>query len=98
MLQGSLLLLLISESIYDWFRQSIASPLVIVLICVEGLAGGAAYVSVFYQIGTEEGGNASSEPAEEGTEDVIRAQEHEFKIGCVGVSGKTWCFRRSPPY
>lgn len=41
-LQGSLLLLLISESVYSWFRESIASPLVIVFICVEGLAGGGA--------------------------------------------------------
>lgn len=41
-LQGSLFLLLISESVYNWFRESIASPLVIVFICVEGLAGGSA--------------------------------------------------------
>jgi battenin len=41
-LQGSILLLLISESVYNWFRESIASPLVIVFVCVEGLAGGSA--------------------------------------------------------
>jgi battenin len=41
-LQGTILLLLISESIYSWFRESIASPLVIVFVCIEGLAGGSA--------------------------------------------------------
>lgn len=48
--QVSLLLLLSSESVWAWFRESIASPLVIVLVAVEGLAGGSAYVSVFTQI------------------------------------------------
>lgn len=41
-LQGGLLLLLTSESVYAWFRRSIASPLVIVFVAIEGLAGGAA--------------------------------------------------------
>ena len=41
-LQGGLLFLLTSESVYAWFRRSIASPLVIVFVAVEGLAGGAA--------------------------------------------------------
>lgn len=70
MLQTGLLLLLTSESLHAWFRSSIAIPLVIVLICIEGLAGGGAYVSVFYQIGLESTGGS---------------QEHEFRIGCVGV-------------
>lgn len=41
-LQGLLLAVLTTESIYNWFRTSIASPLAIVLVCVEGLAGGSA--------------------------------------------------------
>lgn len=41
-LQGGLLLVLTSESLYQWFRESIASPLAIVLVCIEGLAGGSA--------------------------------------------------------
>lgn len=99
-LQGFLLILLITESLFAWFRSSIASPLTIVLICVEGLAGGSAYVSVFYQIGTDNRGgdqdqheqrSSLSLENEEGEEEdanfleAKRAQEHEFRIGCVGV-------------
>ncbi|SPC66179.1 related to YHC3 - protein involved in vacuolar arginine transport [Ustilago sp. UG-2017b] len=97
-LQTGLLFILASESLYGWFRASIASPLVIVLICIEGLAGGAAYVSVFYSIGVDgrNGGNrivlsadATQEAEGEYEEDKAyalakKAQEHEFRIGCVG--------------
>ena len=101
-LQSALLALLTTESLYGWFRTSIASPLVIVLICVEGLAGGAAYVSVFYRIGVDERGHAehghaialptegveeqSSSAEDEAYAMAKKAQEHEFRIGCVGVS------------
>lgn len=98
--QGVILLLLFSESLYAWFRESIDSPLVMVLICCEGLAGGAAYVSVFYSIGTEaheeeevgqvnlpSNGDESMEGRETSDEKRIRkTQEFEFRIGCVGVS------------
>jgi battenin len=92
-LQGLLLVVLTTESLYNWFRDSIASPLTIVMICIEGLAGGSAYVSVFYQIGTddERGSNDDnvgahvSDVDEQQQRDVRRAQEHEFRIGCVGV-------------
>lgn len=40
--QFTLLLLLTSESIFSWFKESIARSLVIVLVAVEGLAGGSA--------------------------------------------------------
>ncbi len=109
LLQGGLLAVLTTESLYAWFRASIASPITIVLICVEGLAGGYAYVSVFYQIGMSPSTTTTSSRAgvrlrEEDTEeaDVFSngggdatasdedaqaraAQEHEFRIGCVGV-------------
>lgn len=91
-LQSTLLGLQISESVYSWFRTSIASPLVIVLICIEGLAGGAAYVSVFYSIGMNEEAHSAITLNE--ADDALtmskqlglakRAQEHEFRIGCVG--------------
>lgn len=42
LVQFALLFLLMSESVYAWFRESIARSLVIVLIAVEGLAGGSA--------------------------------------------------------
>lgn len=101
-LQTGLLVLLASESLYAWFRQSIASPLVIVLICIEGLAGGAAYVSVFYSIGVDEQSDSNPIALPSATDDASqaqdgehaydqayamakKAQEHEFRIGCVGV-------------
>ncbi|WFD06215.1 battenin CLN3 protein [Malassezia vespertilionis] len=40
--QFTLLGLMVSESVFAWFRESIARSLVIVLVAVEGLAGGAA--------------------------------------------------------
>ncbi|KAJ1571482.1 hypothetical protein NDA15_003514 [Ustilago hordei] len=97
-LQTGLLFLLASESLYGWFRASIANPLVIVLICIEGLAGGAAYVSVFYSIGVDgrNDGNrivlpadATQEAEGEYGEDKAyalakKAQEQEFRIGSVG--------------
>lgn len=99
-LQTTLLLVLMTESLYAWFRASIASPLVIVLICIEGLAGGSAYVSVFYSIGVDEEsrqgivlpatmegeGNGEDRGADEAYRLAKKAQEHEFRIGCVGVS------------
>lgn len=97
-LQTGLLAVLLTESLYAWFRESIASPLVIVLICVEGLAGGSAYVSVFYSIGVDEQSrgialsSTGEEVDDEGQEEdsaytmAKKAQEHEFRIGCVGVS------------
>lgn len=41
-LQLGLLVLLSTESLFDWFKESIARSLVIVLIAVEGLAGGSS--------------------------------------------------------
>ncbi|CDR98976.1 hypothetical protein [Sporisorium scitamineum] len=94
-LQTGLLVVLMTESLFAWFRANIASPLVIVLICVEGLVGGGAYVSVFYSIGIDEQNESSGialPPTEgdgAGGEDQVyklakKAQEHEFRIGCVG--------------
>ena len=40
--QFALFFLLTSESIFSWFKDSIARSLVIVLVAVEGLAGGSA--------------------------------------------------------
>lgn len=63
--------------------------------------GDAVSVSVFYQIGTDESGHQQvderqvndSEESEDGGPDEAtiaarKAQEHEFRIGCVGVSGR----------
>lgn len=46
-------------------------------------------MSVFYQIGTEESND--TRPGEDAETDEVlvaarKAQEHEFRIGCVGVS------------
>lgn len=83
-----ILLLLTSESLSFWFRESIARSLVIVLVAIEGLAGGYAYVSVFYQIGTTQREihlPTSSEEVEGEDEVARRGQEQEFRVGCVGV-------------
>ena len=46
-------------------------------------------VSVFYQIGTQDDDQQPGEGVAEAEDDLTlarRAQEHEFRIGCVGVS------------
>ncbi|WFD01293.1 battenin CLN3 protein [Malassezia yamatoensis] len=80
--QFVLMATLSSESLYNWLRESLARPVVIVLIAIEGLAGGSAYVSVMSSIGTLERQNGAMQhqPTR------LQAQEYEFKIGCVGVS------------
>ena len=92
--QGALLAILTTESLYSWFRTSIASPISIVLVCVEGLAGGYAYVSVFYQIGT------AAPSAQE-----LKVQDNEvtllgvinYSVGC-GRPGKPDVFASIPYY
>ncbi|PWN22834.1 batten's disease protein Cln3 [Microstroma glucosiphilum] len=91
LVQASILALLTSESLFAWFRESIARSLVIVFVGIEGIAGGWAYVSVFYQIGTTHhqsktiSTDSSSSPEEVEIELARRGQEQEFRVGCVGV-------------
>ncbi|WFD35897.1 battenin CLN3 protein [Malassezia cuniculi] len=96
--QVLLLALLSTESVYAWFKKSIASPLVIVLVACEGLAGGAAYVSVMSRLSVLGKNSAYTPLATEDTEndnendndaDVkaeLEAQAQEFQIGCVGLA------------
>jgi len=51
--------------------------LVFLLISIEGICGGLAYVNVFYRINQEESDSSDPETAK---------QEKEFKIGSVGFS------------
>lgn len=86
--QLAILLLLTSESLHFWFRDSIARSLVIVLVGIEGLAGGWTYVSVFYQIGTREGNGVKDDgevDVDSSATLIRRGQEQEFRVGCVGV-------------
>jgi battenin len=56
---------------------------VFLLICLEGLCGGAAYVNTFYhvgQIGEVEGGEETDETGE----GARRKTEREFRIGATG--------------
>ena len=79
-LQVCLLVLLSTESIYDWFKASVARSLVIVLVAVEGLAGGSSYVSVMSHIGGSD--RAHTMPQEYSARTI---QEYEFKIGSVSL-------------
>lgn len=106
--QLAILILLTSESLYAWFRESLARSLCMVFVGVEGLAGGWAYVSVFYRIGTTQrearpldlpSVDAQQEAElnagdgdlfQAAREDLLkRAQEQEFRVGCVGVGDST---------
>ena len=92
-LQIFLLGLMTSESVYSWFRSSIASPLVIVLVAIEGLAGGVAYVSIMSHLSVLSKSGAGYEALATDDTDIdaeyaeeLEAQAHEFQIGCVGLA------------
>ncbi|ORX39157.1 batten's disease protein Cln3 [Kockovaella imperatae] len=53
---------------------------VFVLICLEGLCGGAAYVNTFYHVGRE------GEDGGEGLQGIRQKMEKEFRIGATGAS------------
>ncbi|KAG6890359.1 hypothetical protein C0992_002083 [Termitomyces sp. T32_za158] len=80
-IQGLLFLILTYESavgIYDSDASAGAASIVTVflLITVEGICGGLAYVNVFYHINQEQ-------PADDSQ---CAVQEKEFKIGAVGLA------------
>ncbi|KAI0268635.1 batten's disease protein Cln3 [Gloeopeniophorella convolvens] len=69
-MQGLLLVILSSESALGYFPESLATGLVFLLISIEGVCGGLAYVAVYFRAGQE--------PAE--------PQERAFKMGAIGLS------------
>lgn len=56
---------------------------VFLLICLEGLCGGAAYVNAFYHVGRigDDGEGKEDDDSEEGQR---RKMEREFRIGATG--------------
>ena len=54
--------------------------IVFLLICLEGLCGGSAYVNTFFHVGRE------GEDGGEGEEGTRRKMEREFRIGAVGAA------------
>ena len=54
--------------------------IVFLLMCLEGLCGGSAYVNTFYHVGRE------GEDGGEGEEGTRRKMEREFRIGATGAS------------
>lgn len=63
--------------------ESTATWLVLMLVSLEGLCGGAAYVNAFYHLGQEAD---DDETLGDGKDSVRRAQEREFKIASVGLA------------
>ncbi|KAH9474723.1 Protein BTN1 [Psilocybe cubensis] len=85
-IQFILLLLLGYESAVGFFgdeRESMSVFLVFLLVSLEGICGGLAYVNVFYRI--------NHEPPDPTTNNDIEQtrQEREFKIGSIGFSDGT---------
>lgn len=73
--QMGILALLTSESLYAWFRESLARSLCLVFVGVEGLSGGYAYVSTFYQIGTDQRDAVATGPVALGGDDEDDEEE-----------------------
>ncbi|GAA5894478.1 amino acid transporter YHC3 [Sporobolomyces salmoneus] len=97
-LQLVILALTILESTTSVFvnlvGESGATWITILLVCCEGLCGGAAYVNCFYRLGTaiEEVGQGDEDALEVGGSSRIvkdsrrREQEKEFRIASVGFA------------
>ncbi|KAG6889596.1 hypothetical protein C0995_016404, partial [Termitomyces sp. Mi166 len=82
-IQCILLLILTFESAVGVYKESASAAsimTVFVLITVEGICGGLAYVNVFYHINQERPNPMSVNDPERA------AQEKEFKIGSVGFA------------
>ncbi|KAG1900117.1 batten's disease protein Cln3 [Suillus fuscotomentosus] len=82
-IQFVILLLLVFESAVGLLpedREAGSIFLVFILISIEGVCGGLAYVNVFYCINQEQ-----PDPASTHDPDVIK-QEREFKIGSIGFA------------
>ncbi|KAF4579553.1 Protein BTN [Pleurotus pulmonarius] len=81
--QGIILLILATEAAVGFFpddSEGLSVLMVFVLVCVEGICGGLAYVNVFYRVNQEA-------PDPRTAHDVERTrQEREFKIGSIGFS------------
>lgn len=80
--QGLILLTLAFESAVGFTSEDgIAIVLDILLISLEGICGGLAYVNVFYRLAQDPPGLDS-----ETVDDERRAQEKEFMIGSIGFA------------
>ncbi|PPQ92197.1 hypothetical protein CVT25_008971 [Psilocybe cyanescens] len=85
-IQFGILLILAYESAVGFFgdeRESMSVFLVFMLISLEGICGGLAYVNVFYRV--------NHEPLDPTTNNDIehKRQEREFKIGSIGFADGT---------
>ncbi|KAL1948617.1 hypothetical protein VTO73DRAFT_10423 [Trametes versicolor] len=84
-IQGAILCTLAFESAVGIFgdaHEGVSFALVFLLICVEGVCGGLAYVNVFYRINQEK----NDVP---GVDAERAKQEREFKIGSIGLADST---------
>jgi len=81
-LQGVILLILSFEAAVGFFSsdsEGLNVLFVFLLISLEGICGGSAYVNVYYRI--------NQERPDPDVRDVERAkQEREFKIGSIGLA------------
>ncbi|WVQ73601.1 hypothetical protein IAR50_003180 [Cryptococcus sp. DSM 104548] len=59
------------------------------LICLEGLCGGAGYVNTFYHVGHEGDQPLHSDPTSPPKGEAKKAMEKEFQIGAVGAADST---------
>ncbi|OAX37129.1 batten disease protein Cln3 [Rhizopogon vinicolor AM-OR11-026] len=82
-IQFVILVILVSESAFGLLPESRAEGsifLVFLLISIEGICGGLAYVNVFYRVNQEQPDPSSAHDPE------LTKQEREFKIGSIGFA------------
>ncbi|KAI0791520.1 batten's disease protein Cln3 [Irpex lacteus] len=88
--QAFILTLLAIESavgIFNENSQGLSFSFVFLLISIEGICGGLAYVNVFYRINQEQSHSHTGGEADENPERA--KQEREFKIGSIGFADST---------
>ncbi|KAL7421274.1 battenin CLN3 protein [Cryptotrichosporon argae] len=59
---------------------------VFLLVCLEGLCGGLAYVNTFYHVGREGQGAADGHDADADADARRASAEREFRVGAVGAA------------
>ncbi|KAI0703054.1 batten's disease protein Cln3 [Cytidiella melzeri] len=85
--QALILALLAIESgvgIFSEDSQALSFTFVFLLISIEGICGGLAYVNVFYRINQEQAAHSHG-----GANPERAKQEREFKIGSIGFADST---------
>jgi len=85
-----ILLFLATESgvgIFPESAEGLAIGTIFLMICLEGVCGGLAYVNVFYRLSQDQAASHADDPARPSHEQQqLERQIREFRIGSIGFA------------